>query len=72
MVSAIHTVIKYTVSFLDQKRCFYPGELSTTSYALKTGIRAVAGQHSSPELSFANETKMFFRVKNDRRKITGP
>ena len=26
-------------------------------------IRAVAGQHSSPELSFANKTKMFFRAK---------
>ena len=35
-------------------------------------IRAVAGQRSSPELSFANKTKMFFRAKNKRRKITGP
>ena len=26
-------------------------------------IRAVAGQHSSPELSFANKTKMFFRAE---------
>ena len=34
-------------------------------------IRAVAGQRSSPELSFANKTKMFFRAKNKRRKITG-
>ena len=35
-------------------------------------IRAVAGQRSSPELSFANKTKMFFRAKNKRGKITGP
>ena len=28
-------------------------------------------QHSSPELSFANKTKMFFRAKYKRRKITG-
>ena len=35
-------------------------------------IRAVAGQHSSPESGFANKTKMFFRAKNKRREITGP
>ena len=35
-------------------------------------IRAVAGQRSSPESGFANETKMFFRAKNIRREITGP
>ena len=29
-------------------------------------IRAVAGQRSSPESSFANKTKMFFRAKNKR------
>ena len=34
--------------------------------------RAVAGQRISPELSFANKTKTFFRAKNKRRKITGP
>ena len=38
---------------------------------MKNLIRAVAGQRSSPELSFANKTKMFFRAKNIRRKITG-
>ena len=32
-------------------------------------IRAVAGQRSSPELSFVN--KNVFRAKNKRRKITG-
>ena len=32
-------------------------------------IRAVAGQRRSPELSFANKTKMFFRAKNKRRNI---
>ena len=37
----------------------------------KTNIRAVAGQRISPELSFANRTKMFY-VKNKRRKIIGP
>ena len=35
-------------------------------------IRAVAGQHSSPESGFANKTQMFFRAKNKRREITGP
>ena len=36
-------------------------------------IRAVTGQPSSPELSFANETKMFFRAKNNgKKKVTGP
>ena len=32
-------VIMYTVSFFERKRCFYPGELSTASYALTTGKR---------------------------------
>ena len=31
-------------------------------------IRAVAGQRSSPELSFAIKTKMFFRAKNKKKK----
>ena len=31
-------------------------------------IRAVARQCSSPELSFANKTKTFFRAKNKRKK----
>ena len=35
-------------------------------------IRAVAVQRSSSELLFANKTKMFFRAKSKRRKITGP
>ena len=42
------------------------------NYLLTKNIRAVAGQRRSPELSFANRTKMFFRAKNKRRKITGP
>ena len=33
------TVTKYTVTFFERKRCFYPGELGTASYALKTGKR---------------------------------
>ena len=41
-------------------------------HLLQVSIRAVAGQHSSPELSFANKTKMFFWAENKRRKITGP
>ena len=35
-------------------------------------IRAVAGQRSSPKWRLANKTKMFFRAKIKRRKITGP
>ena len=33
--------------------------------------KSCSGQHSSPELSIANKTKMFFRAKNKRRNITG-
>ena len=35
-------------------------------------IRAVAGQRSSPESCFANKTRMFFRAKIKKRRITGP
>ena len=39
-------------------------------YAFVWGIRAVAGQHSSLELSFANKTKMFFRAKKEKNHWT--
>ena len=43
----------------------------TAPFVLFIVIRAVVGQRSSPESGFANTTKMFFRAKHKRRKITG-
>ena len=41
-------------------------------YQVLYNITYVAGQRSSPELGFANKTKMFFSAKNKKIEITGP
>ena len=58
------------IRFLDIHNSIYgyPNIMLNIGYP----IRAVAGQCSLPDLSFANKTKMFFSAKNERRKITGP
>ena len=53
-----------------KRRGMYASKLTCSSMS-QGEIRAVAGQGSLPELCFANKTKMFFRAKKKRRKITG-
>ena len=45
---------------------------ATGCFRTEKKIKAVTGQSSSSELSFANKAKTYFRAKNKRRKITAP
>ena len=58
-----------TLLFTYQSDFIWP-VLPPVTGGIPNPIRAVAGQHSSPELSFANKTKMLFRAKYKRNHWT--